>query len=167
MDKSSKQNDALRGYEIMDQVQNLSKLRQIVSSIESKPKSDGPVTGYRFDIFKGIEEEGKVTKVRSVGSAYLREGHRTYVVNLKTFLNEKYYLLPNSKSDVKADFIILTREPAQNIPRKYFWNSVGDGIILDGLNHGLMKLAWDVLADNLYMSLHPMQMNLPVDHVAA
>jgi hypothetical protein len=28
----------------------------------------------------------------------------------------------NTKAEHKADFVILTREPAMNIGRKYFWN---------------------------------------------
>ncbi len=146
----------------MDRIKQLNHLREMISAIETKPKEDKPMSGYRFDIFKGAaDENGKVNKIRSVGSAFVREGHRTYTVTLKTFLNERFYLLSNLKPENKTDFVILTRETAQNIARKYFWNSVGDGEILDGVNHGLMKLSWDVLSDGLYMSLHPFEVNDP------
>src|SRR5687768_10220698 len=136
----------------MDQAMKINQLRQIMTNITPKPKEVKPVASYRFDIFKGqMGTDEKIKKVRSVGSAYLKDGQRTYIVNLKTFLNEKFFLLPNSKPENKFDFVILTREPAQNISRKYFWNNVGEGIFLEGLNHGLMKLSWDVLANDLYM----------------
>src|ERR1700690_3798987 len=91
-------------------------------------------TVYRFDVFKGtVDENGKVTKVKSVGSAYVREGLSTYTLHLKTFLKDTFYLLQNTKSP-SPDFVILTREPSQNMSRKYFWNSVGEGHVLDGPN---------------------------------
>jgi hypothetical protein len=105
--------------------------------------------------FKGtLDENGKVIKTKSVGSAYVREGLSTYTVHLKTFLKDTFYLLQNTKSP-SPDFVILTREPAQNLNRKYFWNSVGEGIILDGLNKGIMKLNWDVVGTDLYMTIEP------------
>ncbi|MGZ6311495.1 MAG: hypothetical protein ACXWOH_12740 [Bdellovibrionota bacterium] len=112
---------------------------------------------YQFDIFKGIKDQaGKILKIKSVGSAYLREGLRTYTVHLKSLLNERYYLLPNNKKTIsQADFVILTREPAKTSGRKYFWNNVGDGEILEGINHGVMHLSWDLFADDIYMVLHP------------
>ena len=128
------------------------------SAIQMKKKADQNQTIYRYDLFKGsIGADGKVTKVRSVGSAYNREGQTTLTVTLKTFLEDKFFLLPNTKADNPANYVILTREIAHNIKRKYFWNSVGDGRILEGVNHGLMKLSWDVLSDDIYMSLHPMK----------
>lgn len=155
----------------MDQATKLNHLRQIISSIENKPRENKSVTGYRFDIFKGSQTEGgKISKIRSIGNAYVKEGHRTYIVTLKSLLNERFYLMPNSKPEIKADYLILTREPAQNIARKYFWNSVGEGRMLDGSNHGLMKLSWDILADHIYMCLHPIQTQGSVfnrDEVAA
>lgn len=142
----------------MDQSNKLNYLRNIISTIESKPREEKSIQGYRFDIFKGSQDDdGKITKIRSIGNAYIKEGFRTYTISLKTFLQERFYLLPNSKPDIKADYLILTRESAQHFQKKYFWNSVGEGKILDGVNHGIMKLSWDVLADHIYMSLHPMQ----------
>lgn len=150
----------------MEKQNQLDQLRNAISAIDVNDLNRKPATspsaqtGYRFEIFKGkTDEHGKVNKVRSIGSAFLREGQKTYVITLKTFLNERFYLLPNTKEGISADYMILTREPAQHIPRKFFWNSVGEARILDGLNHGIMQLAWDVLADHLYMSLHPIQIN--------
>jgi hypothetical protein len=123
-------------------------------SKSSELTAQAPV--YRFDIFKGIQDErGKIRKLKSVGAAYLKEGFKTYNVHLKTFLKDKFFLLPNSTPENKSDFVILTREPAQQIKRKHFWNNIGEGRILSGENHGLMQLRWDVLVDDLYMALHP------------
>jgi hypothetical protein len=130
---------------------------QLVRSIQARIEPEAKTTVYRFDIFKGsVDEEGLVSKVKSVGSAYVREGMKTYTVAIKTFLLEKYFLLSNTKpgrSD--ADYVILTREPARILGRKYFWNNVGEGRLMDGPNHGLLKLNWDIFGADLYMNLNP------------
>ena len=134
----------------------------IAGQIRAKSATENTVTVYRFDLFKGVKDAtGKITKIKSVGSAYIREGLKTYTVHLKTLLKDTFYLLPNTRTDLSgADFVILTREPAQNSGKKYFWNSVGEGKLLDGVNHGTMQLSWDVLmADDLYMTLHPMNVS--------
>jgi hypothetical protein len=137
--------------------QSLAPVVQLPQSVRSLPQNQEKVTVYRFDIFKGsMDEEGTVTKIKSIGSAYVREGLKTYTLSLKTFLNEKFYLLPNSKPGKStADYVILTREPGQNIGRKYFWNNVGEGVFLTDANHGLMKLSWDILSCDIFMNLNP------------
>ena len=140
----------------MVELSKVADFSEILEGIRQKAESQPMINVYRFDIFKGKRDpNGKVTKIKSVGAAYLRDGMKTYTVMLKTFLQDKFYLLTNSKPETKCDFVILTREPAQNSGRKYFWNNVGGGIILAGINHGLMELSWDVLASDLYMTLHP------------
>jgi hypothetical protein len=142
---------------------NCIKLRSAIAHSTQPSPEEKSVLGYRFDIFKGApDENGKIIKVKSLGSAYLKEGQRTYSVNLKTFLNQPFYLLPNSKPELPADYVILTREDAKHISRKYFWNNIGEGFILDGINHGVMKLTWDLLVDNIYMCLHPISGREPV-----
>ena len=112
-------------------------------------------TVYRFDVFKGsADENGKVTKIKTVGSAYVREGLSTYTLHLKTFLKDTFYLLQNTKNP-RPDFVILTREPAQNVNRKYFWNNVGEGNVMSGENEGIMKLSWDIGIADLYMKIEP------------
>jgi hypothetical protein len=131
------------------------------SSVRKNDSEQSCVTVYRFDIFKGaVDGVGKVTKLKSVGSAYIRQGLKTYTVHLKTFLKDTFYLLPNTRQTVSnADFVILTREIAQNSGKKYFWNNVGEGRVMNDENHGVMKLCWDVLPDDLYMTLHPMNVS--------
>ena len=115
----------------------------------------GKVTVYRFDIFKGeVDESGKVHKVKSVGSSYVREGLNTYTIHLKTFLKDTFYLIQNTRA-ATPDFVILSREPSQNPKRKYYWNNIGEGLVLDGENKGIMKLKFDILQD-LYMKVEPM-----------
>ncbi len=152
----------------MDQSTQSKNVRTIIS-IQSNGTPEKAIMAYRFDVFKGsVGADGKITKIRSVGSAYVREGHQTYTLTLKTFLKDRFYLLPNTKEEnAHMDYVILTREPAQRINRKYFWNSVGAGQILDGDNHGLMKLSWDVLADDIYMSLHPVKVGDPAEAAEA
>ena len=113
---------------------------------------------YRFDIFKGVEDStGKVQKIRSLGAAQLMEGTRTYTVYLKPLLKDVFYLMPEEKKLTRGDYVILTREPSPNPPRKYYWNNIGEGFILSGVNSGLMRLEWDLFgAGDIYMSLSPM-----------
>ncbi len=112
--------------------------------------------GYRFDIFKGIEEQGKLRKIRSVGFAYLPEGAKTYTVYLKTFLQDQFCLLPEQKGLTDGDYVILTREPSKMPGRKYRWHNVGTCKILSGEMTGYMQMFWDLLcSDGIYMNLHP------------
>ena len=113
--------------------------------------------GYRFDIFKGVEEGERIRKIRSVGFAYLPEGAKTYTVYLKTFLKDLFCLLPEEKGLTDGDYVILTREPSRNPGRKYRWHNVGTCKILSGEKSGYMQMNWDLLcSDGIYMSLHPM-----------
>ena len=121
------------------------------------PEAQPARKGYRFDIFKAVEESGKLRKVRSVGFAYLPEGAKTYTVYLKTFLKDQFCLLPEEKGLTDGDYVILTREPSRNPGRKYRWHNVGTCKILTGEMSGYMKMNFDLLSsDGIFMSLHPM-----------
>lgn len=124
---------------------------------ETKLETSTKPRAFRFDIFKGSRDSsGKVSKLRSVGGAHLVEGCKTYTLYLKTFLNDVFYLLPEQKKPTEADYVVLTREPSQNPARKFYWNSVGSGRVLDGPNAGLMALSWDMLGcEDIFMSLYP------------
>jgi hypothetical protein len=117
---------------------------------------------YRFDIFKGeMDASGAIRRVRSVGAAHIIEGVKTYTVHIKTFLNDVFYLLPEEKKLTTADFLIYTREPSVRPGRKYYWNQVGEGRVLDGSNSGFMRLSFDVLgSDSIFMNLHPKETTL-------
>jgi hypothetical protein len=130
--------------------------RNFVEDIQAKTELKLKTKMYRFDIFKGeINAEGKIVKKKSVGNAYLREGFRTYTVHIKTLLNNVFYILPNNHRGEKCDFVILTREPALQPGRKFFWNNVGEGWVLDGPNKGMIRLTWDFFANGLYMNVFP------------
>lgn len=144
----------------MENPKQMKSITEITANIQANAGNQKMSKVYRFDIFKGeADQNGKIEKVKSVGAAYLRDGIRTYTLVLKALLKDQFYLLPNTKTEQKADFVILTREPALNIGRKYFWNNVGEGMILDGENHGIMKLSWDIFGKDLYMSLHPINVS--------
>jgi len=132
---------------------NTAKVENIVVPM---PTNEKPRT-YRFDIFKGVKDaSGKVSKVKSVGSAALTEGTKTYTLYIKTFLHDPFYVLPEQKPSRTADYVILTREPSRIPNRKYFWNSVGSGVLLTNENAGLLKLCWDMLGcDDVYLNLYP------------
>lgn len=116
---------------------------------------------YRFDIFKGAEnEDGSVTKVKSVGFAELIDGTQTHTVRLKTLLKDVFYLMPDRKAQ-GYDYVILTREDSWKPGRKYFWNHVGHCRVQEGAKAGLLKMVWDILAtDDIYMGMYPMSTSI-------
>ena len=138
----------------MSENQKMVNLAEVIKGALGQVKQEKP-TVYRYEIFKGEKDEnGRIVKKKVVGSSYNRDGLKTYTVNLKTLLGDTFFLLPNTRGQ-GADFIILTREPGQNIGRKYFWNNVGEARMLDGVNSGVMQLSWDIFIQDLYMHLYP------------
>lgn len=130
-------------------------LNSVIESVQAKMEKKANV--FRFDIFKGVEDsEGKIQKIRSLGSAQLLEGAKTYTVYLKTLLKDVFYVLPEQKRMTRGDYVILTRELSQTPGRKYFWNNIGECYLLGGQNAGFMKLSFDLFgAEDIYMNLHP------------
>lgn len=126
-----------------------------IQNLIAEEKNKREITVYRFDVFKGVADlSGRIQKVKPVGVAYLREGMQTYTLHLKTFLENTFYLLKNSKP-VGSDFVILTREFAKHGPRKYHWNNCGEGTVLPGINSDLIKLDWDLFGEDIYMTVNP------------
>lgn len=130
-------------------------LQSVLESIRTKHANKA--TFHRFDIFKGLEgADGKIQKIRSIGSAHLMEGAKTYTVYLKPLLKDVFYLLPEEKRLTRGDYVILTREQSQTPGRKFFWNNIGECYLMGGENAGLMRLSFDLFgANDIYMSLHP------------
>jgi hypothetical protein len=125
-------------------------------SFESMNSQEAQSTIYRFEIFKGVKtESGKIERIRSMGQATLRDGFNTYILQLKTLLEDRFYMLPCKEPQDKADFVILSRENARTSGKKYFWNVVGEGRALQAPNHGLIELKWDLFGEDVYMSIHP------------
>ncbi len=108
---------------------------------------------YRFAVFLGKKEHGKVAKQKTVGMSYLRNGQQMYTLKLWMHSVEKYFLLP-SKDDNKK-YLIMTREPnrSPNAKNKYFWNIVGNAKSLS--DEGVIELCFDLLKESLYMSFFP------------
>ena len=90
-------------------------------------------------------------------------GQNTFTLRLWTFVNEKFYLIPNRNDASK--YLVMTREPNKNLTakNKYFWNIVGNGIA-DSAN-GTIKLDFDLLSKAIYVNIHPessaFSVNLP------
>lgn len=109
---------------------------------------------YRFQVFQGEQDfSGKVTKTKSVGMAYLKDGQNIYTLRLWTFSWDRYYVLPNKHDSSK--FFVMTREANRNpnAKSKYFWNIVGNGVA-DSV-HGVIRIEFDLLSKPFYMSIHP------------
>lgn len=119
---------------------------------------------FRFQVLQGdVDSNGKVKKTKSVGMAYLKDGQNTFTLRLWTFVNEKFYLIPNRNDASK--YLVMTREPNKSLTakNKYFWNIVGNGIA-DSVN-GIIKLDFDLLSKTVYVNIHPessaFSVNLP------
>ena len=123
--------------------------------LETKePSTQKMTTLYRFDVFLGENREGKIEKVRSVGTAFVREGYNTYSVLLKTLLKDRFHLLRGTTAG-GPDFVLVTREDSRTAGKKYFWNVVGTGTCLDGENRGVIELSFDLLRQGIYMTEAP------------
>ncbi len=109
---------------------------------------------YRFQVFQGdVSEAGKVTKTKSVGMAYLKDGQNIYTLRLWTLLLERFYLLQNNNDAAK--YFIMTREPNKSPTAKnrYFWNIVGNGTV--NSVQGIITLQFDLFERPLYLNIYP------------
>ena len=138
----------------MDTVKNNGPIR--AGDIEW-PATEKQVNVYRYGLFKGMKDgNGKVVKVRSVGTASIREGLKTYILELRALTGQRYYLLPSDKKrDNGASHLIFTREEPRRPDRKYFWTIVGEAWALKDDNDGLMLLKWDLFGEEVYMDMKP------------
>ena len=110
---------------------------------------------YRFDVFRGREsDDGKIEKVVSVGHATLYEGSATYTIYLKMLLKDQFFLLPEREFGKPHDMVILTREPSSLPGKRYFWNRIGTAKLLSDQNSGVMKLDFDLIDTQLFLSFH-------------
>lgn len=109
---------------------------------------------FRFQVFQGVtDQDGTVRKTKSVGMAYLKEGHQIITLRLWTFVSERFYLLLNNNDASK--YLVMTREPNRSpkARNKYFWNIVGNGTINSA--KGMVQLDFDLFDKPVYMNLHP------------
>jgi hypothetical protein len=125
--------------------------------IQDGTPKDRALRTYRFDIFKGVDSSSGIHWVRSLGTARLTEGYRTHVLQLKCLLGDTFYLLPERQDgSCRADFAIMTRELSTLPGRRFFWNKVGEGIMMPPPDSGVLHLCWDFFgADDIYMSMTP------------
>lgn len=109
---------------------------------------------YRFQVFQGKRTpDGKIEKMKTLGMAYLKEGQSTYTLRLWTFLNDRFYLLPNKNDPTR--YFVMTREPNRSptAKAKYFWNIVGNARI--NSVHGYMQIEFDLLGTLIFMNIFP------------
>lgn len=126
-------------------------LKEILDSQAEKMK---PTKFYRFQLFiQGSE------KKKTVGMAYLKEGHSIYTLRLWTLLDDKFFLLPNK--DDSAKYLIMTREPnkSNSSKNKYFWNIVGNATA--DSSKGMIELHFDLLEKKICMSIFPEESATP------
>jgi hypothetical protein len=124
--------------------------------MEVQPNSTMESTNqfFRFQVIQGdLDKSGQMKKTKSVGMAYLKNGQNTYTLRLWTFVNDKFYLIPNKTDSSK--YLVMTRELNKNptAKNKYFWNIVGNGVADSSL--GMITLEFDLLSKPIYLSIHP------------
>ncbi|HLE12951.1 MAG: hypothetical protein A2504_13025 [Bdellovibrionales bacterium RIFOXYD12_FULL_39_22] len=129
-------------------------MQELKTVLDTIMSNDEQANFYRFVVYLGEEKGlGKIEKTKTIGMAYLKDGHATYTVRLWTLLNERFYLIPH-KSDV-GRYYIMTREANKfsESRKKYFWNIVGMARV-DAAN-GYMRLDFDLIEKTIYMSIYP------------
>ena len=103
---------------------------------------------YRFQLFvQGTE------KKNTVGMAYLKEGQTIYTLRLWTFLEDKFFLLPNK--DDASKYLIMTREPNKSptSKNKYFWNIIGNAQANSA--NCEIEMNFDLFGKTIYMNMFP------------
>lgn len=120
---------------------------------QSTDKKTDQDSYFRFAIFLSARGQNKVTKGKTVGMAYLRNGQQMYTLKLWMHSLEKYFLLPSREDASK--YLIMTREPNRTLSakNKYFWNIVGNA--KSHSDDGVIELCFDLLKEPLYMSFFP------------
>ena len=109
---------------------------------------------YRFEVFQGEKNaNGKVTKTKSVGMAYLKSGESRYSLKLFTLVDDQFYLLPNRNDP--SQYLILTAIINQkpDAARKCIWNVVGSGNV--NTQQGLIELQFDLFEKPIYLNIFP------------
>ncbi len=109
---------------------------------------------FRFEVFQGEKDSaGKVTKTKTVGMAYLKPNDHRYGIKLFTFVDDRFYLLPD-KHDPSV-YVILTSTPNRwaKSKLKFNWNVIGNGKA--DTTQGLIELTFDLLPSPIYLNLFP------------
>ena len=113
-----------------------------------------PPTFYRFEVFQGQKDaKGTIFKSKSVGMAYLRPGDQRYGLRLFTFVDDRFYLLPDQHE--QSTYLILTsiRNQSPGAQRKYIWNVIGKGNV--NTKQGLIELHFDLFEKPIYVNIFP------------
>ena len=108
----------------------------------------------RFQVFQGKRNvQGKIEKTKTIGMSYHMEGQDNYTMRLWTFVESRFYLLPNHKQSGR--YLVMTREPNKNpnAKSKYFWNIVGSGAVDSAA--GVIELEFDLFDKPVYMNIFP------------
>ena len=132
----------------MNNNENLIHLNKTIEEFSNPPPF------YRFEVFHGEKDtNGKVFKSKSVGMAYLRAGDQKYGLRLFTFVEDRFYLLPDQHDP--STYLILTsiRNQSVNAQRKYIWNVIGRGKA--DTKQGLIELHFDLFDRAIYVNIFP------------
>jgi hypothetical protein len=113
-----------------------------------------PPAFYRFEVFQGEKDTaGKVSKSKSVGMAYVRPGDQKYGLRLFTFVEDRFYLLPDQHESSKYLILTSIQNHSKDAKRKYIWNVVGSGKV--NTTQGLIELQFDLFEKPIYVSIFP------------
>ncbi len=129
-------------------------MQELKTVLQTEFKNDDQPIFSRFLVYLGEKNiAGKIEKTKTIGMAYLKEGHGNYTIRLWTFLSERFYLVPHKTEGGK--YYIMSRElnKAPVCKHKFFWNIVGMATV-DARN-GYMLLKFDLIEKTIYMSIYP------------
>ena len=123
-------------------------MKSLKEILNEQTQSFKPAKFTQYQVFTHING-----KKKSLGIAWLMEGHKTFTIKLFSFMNEKYFLLPTREDSTK--YLFMTREPTKSAKTKgkYHWNVIGNGIA--NTENSLVEINFDLLGVKLCMSLKP------------
>ncbi|HLE10975.1 MAG TPA: hypothetical protein VI754_06970 [Bacteriovoracaceae bacterium] len=129
-------------------------MQELKTVLQTTFKNEEQPNFSRFIVYLGEEKvAGKIEKTKTIGMAYLKEGHSTYTLRLWTFLSDRFYLVPHKYDGGR--YYIMTREPNKSLTskNKYFWNIVGQAKV--DVPNGHVRLNFDLIEKPIYMSIYP------------
>lgn len=116
-------------------------------------KSNTTDTKSQFYRFRAFVKDKESDMKKTVGSAYLHEDQSIFTLRVWTFLQSKFFLVPN-KDDARK-YYVYTREPnsSPNSTNKYFWNIVGNAQANPAQNE--LEIRFDLFDKTIYLNLFP------------
>jgi len=129
-------------------------IKRKLTLMENNNQEQSEPKFYRFQVFQANRNAaGKLEKTKTIGMTYHKPGEQNYTMRLWTFVDERFYILPNHNQSGR--YFVMTREANKNpnVKNKYYWNIVGSGQV-DSAN-GVIELEMDLFDKKIFMNIFP------------